>query len=137
MKLDPLVSIDDPRMALRSKVLAVPSLKRKYLENVRTIAATSLDWKTLGPVVAECRLLIEKEIEADTRKLDPFEVFRTATADEPTPENEQRRPTLRSFIEQRRRFLLEHPEIADPLRLGNAPADHPLLTVVSAANRPW
>ncbi|MBQ16372.1 MAG: spore coat protein CotH [Planctomycetaceae bacterium] len=114
IELDPLVSIDDPRMALRSKVLAVPNLRRRYLENVRTIAATSLDWKTLGPVVQGCRSLIEKEIKADTRKLDPFEAFLAAMADEPGPENGRGRGrlTLRGFIERRRQFLLQHPEIA-------------------------
>ena len=39
---------------------------------MRTIAEKSLDWKKLGPVVADFRKQIEKEVEADTRKLDSF-----------------------------------------------------------------
>ena len=69
VELDPLVGLDDPRKPLRSKVLAVPALKARYLANVRKIAEESLDWKKLGPVVAQYRKLIEKEVEADTRKL--------------------------------------------------------------------
>ena len=98
-------------MPLRSKVLAVPALKRRYLQHLRTIAETSLDWKTLGPIVAGCRILIEKEVRADTRKLEPFEAFLGVTSDEPAREGQQRGPSLRDFVEQRRRFLLEHEEI--------------------------
>ena len=79
VELDPLVGLDDARKPLRSKVLAVPALRAKYLANIRTIAEKSLDWKTLGPVVAEYRKLIEKEVEADTRKLESFEAFQRAT----------------------------------------------------------
>ena len=109
--LEPLVAIDNPRMPLRSKVLAVPALRRRYLQHLRTIAATSLDWKKLGPIVADCRALIEKEVRADTRKLDPLEAFLGVTSDEPAREGQQRGPSLRDFVEQRRRFLLEHEEI--------------------------
>ena len=43
--LDPLVGLDDPRMPLRSRLLAVPELREQYLANVRTIARQSLDWE--------------------------------------------------------------------------------------------
>src|SRR5207253_1266319 len=68
--LDPLIGLNDVRKPLRSKLLAVPSLRAKYLEHVRTIAEESLGWQNLGPVVSRFRALIEKEVEADTRKLD-------------------------------------------------------------------
>src|SRR5207249_12155300 len=38
VELDPLVGLDDARKPLRSKLLAVPALRAKYLEYVRTIA---------------------------------------------------------------------------------------------------
>ena len=110
--LEPLVGIDNPRMPLRSKVLAVPALRRRYLEHLRTIATTSLDWNALGPVVAGCRRLIEKHVRADTRKLDSFEAFQAATSGEPPREGQQAGPSLRSFVEQRRRFLLEHDDLS-------------------------
>jgi hypothetical protein len=119
VELDPLVGLDDPRKPLRSKVLAVPALRAKYLANVRTIAEKSLDWKNLGPVVARYRSLIEKEVEADTRKLDSFEAFKRATADAPEaegpPAGRGRGPgggmALRAFADQRRAYLLNHPEV--------------------------
>ena len=120
--LDPLIGLDDARKPLRSKVLAVPSLRARYLQHVRTIAEKSLDWKGLGPVVAQYRSLIEKEIEADTRKLSSFTDFQKATADvvakassdkaETEPQRRFGPPhhsvSLRAFADQRREFLLNH-----------------------------
>src|SRR5207245_1495014 len=51
LELDPLVGLNNTRMPLRSKLLAVPALKTRYLACVKTIAEKSLDWKQLGPVV--------------------------------------------------------------------------------------
>jgi hypothetical protein len=83
VELDPLIGLDDAKKPLRSRVLAVPSLRERYLAHVRTIAEESLDWAKLGPLVAQYRTLIEKEIAADTRKLSSFATFRKVTADAP------------------------------------------------------
>lgn len=108
VELDPLVGLDDPRKPLRSKILAVPSLKTRYLQHVRTLAEESLDWKNLGPVVAQYRQLIEKAVEADTRKLSSFADFQRATADSVPSERGQpgRTTSLRAFADQRRKYLL-------------------------------
>lgn len=135
VELDPLIGMDDQRKPLRGRMLAVPSLREKYLQHVRTIAEESLDWNNLGPVVAQYRSLIEKEIEADTKKLQSFESFQQAAADAPAgngvaPERREgeppregefrggpggRRPgsmSLRTFAEQRRKYLLNHSGVA-------------------------
>ena len=104
--LDPLVALDDPSKPLRSKLLAVPSLRAKYLKNLRTIAESSLNWKKLGPVVAQYRTLLEKEIAADTRKLTTTETFLHVTSDE-TENGQPLSGTLRDFAERRSKFLLE------------------------------
>ena len=110
LELDPLVGLTDNRKALRSKILAVPSLRAKYLQDVKTIAEKSLDWKTLGPVVAQYRKLIEAELKADTKKLEPFEAFERTTADT-VPEGSRGRETaLRAFADQRRKYLLAYQE---------------------------
>jgi hypothetical protein len=128
VELDPLVGLDNTRMPLRSKLLAVPALRAKYLANVKTIAGKSLDWKTLGPVVAQYRTLIEKEVEIDTRKLDPFDAFKRITADEVTGPGAgpggpggfgpgrgpgQGMP-LRTFADQRRKYLIDYQEPKKP-----------------------
>ena len=123
IELDPLVGLDDARKPLRSKVLAVPSLRARYLQHVRTIAEKSLDWKQLGPVVAQYRALLDKEIEADTRKLSTYDAFKRSTADEAGPGAGPGGPPpggrgpggggmpLRAFAEQRSKYLLGHAEV--------------------------
>ena len=102
--MDPLVGITNTRMPLRSRLLAVPVLKERYLQKVRTIAEDKLDWKQLGPEVAKYGKLIGKEVEADTRKLYSLAAFQKAIGDDADS-------TLRSFADGRRKYLLEVPEI--------------------------
>ncbi len=112
--LDPLVGLDNERTPLRSKLLAVPALKARYLSHVRTIAETWLDWKTLGPIVERDRALIEQEIKADTRKLSSFVAFQKSVseADEPAPApgagpgRGRREMSLKAFADGRRRKRL-------------------------------
>src|SRR5262249_50235848 len=103
------------RTPLRSRLLKVPSLRARYLTHVRTIAEDWLDWAKLGPVVGRYRALIEKDVEADTRKLSSTEAFQSAAADEAAPAEAtpRGRPSmsLRQFAERRRAYLLDYPEI--------------------------
>jgi hypothetical protein len=114
LDVDPLIGLNDNAKPLRSKLLAVPSLKAKYLRYVRTIAENWLDWKKLGPIVARHRDLIESEIQLDTRKMSSLAAFQQSTADGPgaAPAGGGR-PTLslRAFADQRREFLLNHAEV--------------------------
>jgi hypothetical protein len=115
-KLDPLVGMDDAKKPLRSKLLAVPALRERYLEKVKIIARDSLDWEKLGPVVAAHRGLIAKDLAADTRKLSTIEEFEKLTANEPSASVPSEQPrgfghggmVLRSFAGQRRSYLLEY-----------------------------
>ena len=114
IELDPLIGLDDTRKPLRSRLLAVPSLKARYLDHVRTIAEEWLDWNKLGPVVAQYRALIEKEVEADTRKLTRWPRSRRRWPTHPRSRrpSPRRRPGsgLRAFADQRRKYLLNYPE---------------------------
>jgi len=121
--LDPLYGLDDPRKPLRSKVLAVPALRARYMAHVRTIAEQSLDWKKLGPVVADLRKLIEKDVEADTRKLDSYEAFLRNTDDRGgggagtaagAARGFAQGMNLRDFAEQRAKYLLNPPQPKKP-----------------------
>jgi hypothetical protein len=135
-ELDPFFGKDDLRKPLRSRLLAVPSLRAKYLEHVKQIAAKDLNWKVLGPFIAQQRLLIEAEVQADTRKLTSFAGFQRATSDEiepppapkapaagaaPAPDAAQPPPpgnrgpnqgsrSLRTFADRRSAFLLNYRE---------------------------
>ena len=98
-ELDPLIGLDDPTKPLRSKLLAVPALRAKYLGYVREIAQKHLDWNTLGPRVAKYQALIAADVKTDTRKLYSTEAFTTDT------DGGER--SLRSFIDRRRAYLLK------------------------------
>src|SRR5262249_39347606 len=95
--LDPLIGLDNTRRPLRSRLLAVPSLRARYLEPLRTIAEKSFDWNKLGPVVAQYRALIEKEVEIDARKLYTLAEFKSALADVAPAPGQGSRFNLRAF----------------------------------------
>ncbi len=110
--LDPLIGLNDSRKPLRSKLLAVPALKQRYLKYVRTIATEQLNWKNLGPIVAGYRKLIEKDVEADTRKLYTWTAFKSAVADKVEAEERPargREMSLRNFAEKWRELLAQLP----------------------------
>ena len=121
--LDPLVGLDDARKPLRSRLLAVPGLKARYLSHVRTLAERWLDWETLGPLVKGYRSLIEQEVSADTKKQSSFASFERSLVDSLPDKAEPARglsqPSLRAFADARRRDLLSHPEV---LKAGPEPA---------------
>ena len=93
-ELDPLVALNDPSKPLRSKLLAVPALRQRYLGYVRDIATKQLDWATMAPRVKQYQALIAADVATDTRKLYATEAFTSGVA------------SLQSFVEQRRRFLM-------------------------------
>jgi hypothetical protein len=108
VKLDPLVGLENDRMPLRSKLLSVPALRERYLAHIRTIAEKPLDWEEIGLVIAGYRKLIRADVERDTRKLGSFESFLRMTDDKQVGgDGEARNANLRSFIEQRREYLLQ------------------------------
>ena len=96
--LDPLVALDDTTKPLRSKLLAVPALRERYMAYVREIADLWLDWNTLEPLVRQYQALIADDVGLDTRKLYTTEAF-TEDVDD----------ALKRFADQRRAFLLGAP----------------------------
>ena len=107
---DPLIALQDSNKALRSRLLAVPALRTRYLAYVGEIAEKWLDWQRLGPMVEKYRALIADDVAKDTRKHETIEAFLAGiygpSDGSPTP------PTsLKGFAEARRAYLLSHPEI--------------------------
>jgi hypothetical protein len=98
-ELDPLVGLDDPTKPLRSKLLAVPALRAKYLGYVRDIADKWLDWQRIDPLVTRWQSLIAADVAADTRKLYTTDAFTASLRGEGN--------SLQSFVEKRRAYLLE------------------------------
>ena len=99
-ELDPLIGLTDSTKPLRSKLLAVPALQKRYLGYVREIAVKWLDWHTLAPRVAKYQALIADDVKVDTRKLYSFDAFKEQTDG---PER-----SLKAFVEKRRAYLLKN-----------------------------
>ena len=97
--LDPLVGLDDTNKALRSKLLAVPALRTRYLGYVRDIAEKWLDWTKLDSMLKARQALIAEDVKLDGRKLYSTEAF---SSDLRGSED-----SLQGFIEKRRAFLLK------------------------------
>ncbi|HEX5110684.1 MAG TPA: CotH kinase family protein [Vicinamibacterales bacterium] len=66
---DPLVGLNDPSKPLRSRLLAVPALRARYMATLRDIAEKHLDWAVQGPRIKQWQALIAEDVKADTRKL--------------------------------------------------------------------
>jgi hypothetical protein len=98
-ELDPMIGLDDTSKPLRSKLLAVPAFRQRYLEYVREIAEKWLDWNSHGPRVARYHSLLVEDVKGDTRKLYSAEAF--------TTDVEGGERSLKSFVEKRRQFLLK------------------------------
>jgi spore coat protein CotH len=95
-ELDPLVGLNDATKPLRSKLLAVPALRERYLGFVKQIATKWLDWNTLGPLAQKYQALIAEDVKIDTRKLDTFENFQAGV------------DRLKDFVTRRRTYLLNY-----------------------------
>lgn len=124
LELDPLVGLNDETKPLRSRLLAVPGYRARYLGYVRDIAEKWLDWARLGPLARRYHELIAEDVKADTRKLFSTEAFLrsleggggAAEASDPETGPSRFGPgrekiSLREFAEKRRAYLLNHPEV--------------------------
>ena len=120
-RLDPLVGINDPSKPLRSKLLAVPALRAKYLGYVREIADKWLDWNAILPTVTAAHRLIAEEVRLDTRKLYDTPGFEAAVA--------KTGNSLKDFFDERRAYLLN---AAAPSGLRAATPSAPAEGVVAA-----
>jgi hypothetical protein len=109
--LDIFAGANDTNKALLNKLLAVPALRAKYVAYIKDIAQNWLDWKKLGPLVQQWQAQIAKDVASDGRKLLSTAAFTKAvTEDDFEPGFGPTGPpsmSLKSFVEQRRAYLLK------------------------------
>jgi hypothetical protein len=91
---DPLVALNDSSKPLRSKLLALPNLRSRYLQYMREIATKWLDWKTLEPLATKYHALIANDVRADTRKIESVSGFESGPA------------AIKAFADRRREQIL-------------------------------
>jgi hypothetical protein len=113
--LDPFAGAEDPGKVLLNKLLAVPALRARYLGYIRDIAEKWLTWEKIGPLALRYQSLIAADIETDTHNINSTAAFAEGVATDtgggrggPTSSPGM---SLKSFVEQRRSYLLSHPEI--------------------------
>jgi hypothetical protein len=114
VELEPLTGLDDQDKPLLSRLLAVPSLRSRYLGNVREIAEKWLSWERIEPLAKNYQALIADDVEKDTHKLYSVDAFRnglTTDVEEQGGRGPRQAMSLKSFVEKRREFLLNHPEV--------------------------
>ncbi|HEU0118883.1 MAG TPA: CotH kinase family protein [Bryobacteraceae bacterium] len=109
--LDPFAGADDPNKALLHRLLAVPALRKRYMDCVREIASTWLDWNRLGPIATKYQSLIAPGVRQDTRKLYSTGAFEKGLTEETEfpkmgPFGGGSHMSMRRFAEERRKFLL-------------------------------
>jgi len=109
VELDPFLAAEDANKPLISKLLAVPALRKRYAGYVKDIAEKWLDWSKLGPIAEAHQALIADDVKRDTRKLDSFEAFQNSLA--AGGGGSRGGISLKDFADQRRAYLLAHPEI--------------------------
>jgi hypothetical protein len=116
--LTPLAHEDNPRLPVISRLLAIPHIRARYLAHMKTIVREWLDWNVLGPIIAEYQSLIADEVKADGKKLYSYDSFAySLSQDSGSPGGGSGRfdrfvaPSFKSFVTERREFLLSHPEI--------------------------
>lgn len=111
--LDPLIGMNDADKPLRSKVLAVPEYRERYLRNLRELAEQSLNWEALGPFIASQTKLIGDSVNEETRGLVSYGEFVAATCEETERVTDTQRPgppglPLKSFVDGRHQFLIDY-----------------------------
>ena len=94
------------------RLFFIPHLRARYLAHIRTIVDEWLDWDVLAPIIEDYRSLIDAEVEADDQKLYSYEAFATShIGNQSRGRGSRAAPSFKRFVDERRQFLLNHPEI--------------------------
>lgn len=113
--LDPFSGIDSDMRPLIRRLLSNRNLRARYLAHMRTIVKEWLDWNILGPIFEDYRSLIVEDVMSDPHNLSTLADFFDADIAEPTGGGPFGVPPgIKRFVEDRRKFLLSHPELAKP-----------------------
>ncbi len=97
------------------RMLNIPSFQARYLHHVKVIRDDWLDWNKIGPVFQTFHDLINAEVKQDRKRLYSYDAFvnslenkKVANASSGAARSTS---SIRSFIEARRKTLMEHPAL--------------------------
>jgi len=104
-----LPEIDNPNRPVLVRLMEIPRLRARYVAHLRTLVEESFNWDAMGPLATDMHNLIAEEVELDTKKL-----FSTNAFYDNLENASGNVPGIRQFVEERRDFLLAHPELQEP-----------------------
>jgi hypothetical protein len=82
VELDPFAGAEDPNKPLLNKLLAVPSLRARYLAYLKDVAERWLKWDRIEGLARQYQELIAADVKEDTHKLDSWENFSKAVTED-------------------------------------------------------
>ncbi|MHC4079586.1 MAG: CotH kinase family protein, partial [Planctomycetota bacterium] len=119
--MSPLQAADDYNRPLARALLSNPAWRARYLAHVRTTTRNWLDWEKVGPVFRQYQQLIDADIRRDRKRLYGYAEFQRGVEGAEGEREEgagarrgRRSRSLRSFVTERYRFLMEHRELKGP-----------------------
>ena len=107
-ELDPLTGLNDPSKPLRSKLLAVPKYRARYLEILAKINEEILGGDFLRSRIEHYVPMIDPLVKQDTRKLESYEAFQKAVALESASGSEGRDMSILDFAKARYEYLKKY-----------------------------
>ena len=63
--MEPFAGQNDLKKPLLNKLLAVPSLRAKYLSYVKQMTQDWLDWNKVGPLATKYQALIDADVKSE------------------------------------------------------------------------
>lgn len=99
LEWDPFYHADDPRFPLLHKLLAVPSIRQRYLAHYRTILKEVYNPAYLHPVIDAYAALVDSAVKADHRRFYSYDAFKEAVEG------------LKAHVTQRSAYLNAHDSI--------------------------
>ncbi|MCC6838713.1 MAG: CotH kinase family protein [Flavobacteriales bacterium] len=97
---NPFFNEDNANYPLMNRLFAVPHLRQRYLAHLRTIIAEKMQSPAFDALIDAYAALIDAEVQADPKKLYSYTAFTTQLN------------TLKTFIADRRNFLMANSEVA-------------------------
>jgi hypothetical protein len=107
----PLYNKNDSSKPVINRLWQIPELQQRYLAHLRTMLK-EFDWTLLGPVLLGYRTMLDAEVQADNKKLYPYQMFydnftQTVNLGGGGPGGGSL-IGLQEFVDQRRAYLLGH-----------------------------
>ncbi|MFN7325362.1 MAG: CotH kinase family protein [Chitinophagales bacterium] len=96
----PFYNANKVNYPLLNKMLSVPAWRQRYLAHLRTIIQEELDPTNCAAQLDHYQLMISSLVQQDPKKIYTFNQFNTEVN------------ALKQFVNTRRTYLLNHPEVA-------------------------